>query len=106
MGTMRVKGEAAVQMMAPEAGITCGNASAVVASIHMYSHATEEAKLDWCISNQTAQSDVCTPCTTMPAQPGDIVVGVGADVDYFVFAFKKSEAGKEQELYPDLVSGD
>merc|ERR1711907_766506 len=43
--TMRVKGEAAVQMMAPEAGITCGNASAVVASIHMYSHATEEAKL-------------------------------------------------------------
>jgi len=102
--TMKVKGEAfATEANAP---IKCGTGD-VVKTILVRSHAINAAKVDWCLSNSTMQGDKCTSCLdALPAQPGTASIAIGADVDYFVFALKGSEVGKEQELYPDFVSGD
>lgn len=102
--TFRIKGEA----FGAEAPVKCGTGD-VVSTLLVRSHAIEAAKVDWCISNSTAgrNQDICTQCLDpMPAQPGNVSIAIGADVDYFVFSFKKSEEGKEAELYPDFTSGD
>jgi len=85
--------------------IVCGTGKPV-AKILVRSHAMNAAKVDWCKSNSTSNgADKCSPCLeNMPAQPANATITVGADADYFVFAFKKG--GGEQELYPEPTSGD
>merc|ERR1712153_142514 len=89
----------------PDTPIKCGNGK-VVQTVVVRSHAINEAKVDWCYYTNATNKE-CSLCLDhMPAQPGNTTIAIGASADFFVFALKGSEAGKETELYPDTQSGE
>ena len=92
-------------MPVPDASIKCGNGK-VVQTVVVRSHAINEAKVDWCYYTNATNKECSLCLDNMPAQPGNTTIAIGASADFFVFAFKGSEAGKEAELYPEPLSGD